>query len=122
VAGNRGEDGTAIGEAVALAAERLRDATERGGTANLARIGLDDWSVTSTDAYVARAIRAAGDLAALAEIRAGLRGRIADSPLRQASNVARSLEFAFRVMWQRWCMGQPAVAFAVTLEQALQRP
>ncbi|MEN9641107.1 MAG: hypothetical protein RL254_1436 [Planctomycetota bacterium] len=31
VAGNRGEDGTAIGEAVALAAERLRDATERGG-------------------------------------------------------------------------------------------
>jgi hypothetical protein len=31
VAGNRSEDGTAIGEAVALAAERLRDATERGG-------------------------------------------------------------------------------------------
>ncbi len=31
VAGTRAEDGTAIGEAVALAAERLRDATERGG-------------------------------------------------------------------------------------------
>jgi Ca-activated chloride channel family protein len=31
VAGTRAEDGTAIGEAVALAAERLRDAVERGG-------------------------------------------------------------------------------------------
>ncbi len=31
VAGDRAEDGTAIGEAVALAAERLRDATDRPG-------------------------------------------------------------------------------------------
>lgn len=31
VAGERAEDGTAIGEAVALAAERLRDATDRAG-------------------------------------------------------------------------------------------
>jgi len=95
--------------------------SERGGTANMTRIGLEDWSVTSTDAYVARAIRAAGDLAALAEIRAGLRARIADSPLRQASSIARSLEFAFRVMWQRWCEGLPPQAFSVTLDQALHR-
>jgi len=95
--------------------------SERIGTANVARIGLDDWSVTSTDAYVERAVQAAGDLAGLAEIRASLRERITSSPLRQASSVARSLEFAFRVMWQRWCLGQAPEAFTVTLEQALQR-
>ena len=94
--------------------------SERVSTGNLARVGLEDWSVTSLDAYVERAVRAANDLAGLAALRAGMRERITGSPLRQASNVARSLEFAFRVMWQRWCAGQPPEAFTVTLEQALQ--
>jgi protein O-GlcNAc transferase len=96
--------------------------SERGGTANMARIGLEDWSVTSTDAYVERAVRAASDLPGLAALRAGLRERIAHSPLTQVSNIARSLEFAFRAMWRRWCAGQPAEAFEVSLEEALSAP
>lgn len=96
--------------------------TERISTGVLSRVGLEDWSVTSIDAYVARAVAAANDIANLAELRAGLRGRIASSPLRQTSTAARSLEVAFRTMWKRWCAGLPAEAFRVTLEQALQRP
>jgi predicted O-linked N-acetylglucosamine transferase (SPINDLY family) len=95
--------------------------TERISTANLSRVGLEDWSVTSTEAYVARAVAAANDLAGLAALRAGLRERIAASPLRQPETIARSLEIAFRTMWQRWCEGLPPLAFSVTLEQALQR-
>lgn len=103
--------------AVTLAGPRR---SERGGTANMSQIGLEDWSVTSLDAYVARAVQAANDLAGLAALRASLRVRIGNSPLRQASSVARSQEFAFRIMWQRWCAGLPPEAFDVTLAQALQ--
>lgn len=102
---------------ITLAGQRR---SERGGTANVSRVGLEGWSVTSLDAYVARALEAANDLTGLAALRASLRERIANSPLRQASNVARSQEFAFRIMWQRWCAGLPPEAFNVTLEQALQ--
>jgi protein O-GlcNAc transferase len=105
--------------AVTLAGHRR---SERGGTANMMRVGLDDWSVTSTDAYVERAVRAANDLPGLATLRAGLRERIAHSPLCQSRNIARSLEFALRTMWQRWCAGLPAEAFTVSLEQALSAP
>jgi protein O-GlcNAc transferase len=94
--------------------------SERGGTANVTRIGLGDWSVESVADYVGRAIRAAEDLPALAALRAGLRGRITGSPLRRPANVARSLEFALRAMWRRWCAGLPPEAMTVTLEQALQ--
>ena len=107
-----------MGVPVVTLAGRRR--SERGGTANVARVGLEDWSVTSIDAYIARAVHAANDLPSLATLRSGMRERIANSPMRQASSVARSLEFAFRRMWQRWCAGLPAEAFSVSLEQALR--
>ena len=95
--------------------------SERISTANLTRVGLQDWSVSSTEAYVARAVAAANDLQGLAAVRAGLRERTAASPLRQASTVARSLEIAFRSMWQRWCAGLPPEPLEVSLAQALHR-
>jgi len=94
--------------------------TERISTANLSRIGLADWSVTTAEAFVARAVQAANDLDGLAALRAGLRGRIATSPLRRPRTAARSLEVAVRTMWQRWCEGLPPEAFSVSLEQALK--
>jgi protein O-GlcNAc transferase len=94
--------------------------SERISTANLTRVGLQDWSVDSTEAYVARAVAAANDLQGLAALRAGLRERTAASPLRQASTVARSLEVAFRSMWQRWCEGLPPEPLEVSLAQAMQ--
>ena len=91
---------------------------ERISTANLARVGLSDWSTDSSDAFVARAVRATSELAALAELRAGLRDRIRASPLRQPDVVTRCIEQALRTMWRRWCDGLPPAAFAVDLPPA----
>jgi predicted O-linked N-acetylglucosamine transferase (SPINDLY family) len=81
---------------------------ERIGTANVTRVGLQDWSVDSEEAFVARAVAAARDLEGLAGLRAGLRDRIASSPLRRPDLVTRSFEQALRTMWTRWCEGSPA--------------
>jgi predicted O-linked N-acetylglucosamine transferase (SPINDLY family) len=94
--------------------------SERIGTAILTRVGLADWCVGSTQEYVARAVAAAQDIEGLAALRAGLRERVATSPLRQSGVVAHGLELALRIMWTRWCEGLPPEAFEVTLEQALQ--
>ena len=72
-----------MGVPVVTLAGRRR--SERGGTANVARVGLEDWSVTSIDAYIARAVHAANDLPSLATLRSGMRERIANSPMRQLS-------------------------------------
>jgi predicted O-linked N-acetylglucosamine transferase (SPINDLY family) len=52
---------------------------------------------------VAKAAAFAGDLQALATLRAGLRERLLTSPLCDAPRFARNLEAAFRGMWQKWC-------------------
>jgi predicted O-linked N-acetylglucosamine transferase (SPINDLY family) len=94
--------------------------SERIGTAILTRVGLADWCVGSTQEYVARAVAAAQDIEGLAALRAGLRERVATSPLRQSGVVAHGLELALRIMWTRWCEGLPPEAFEVTLEQVLR--
>ena len=40
---------------------------------------------------------------ALARVRAGLRARLASSPLLDAPAFARDVEAAFRDMWRQWC-------------------
>ncbi len=47
----------------------------------LAQIGLTDWAAPDFDAFVDRAVAAAGDLDGLAALRAGLRDRVASSRL-----------------------------------------
>jgi predicted O-linked N-acetylglucosamine transferase (SPINDLY family) len=48
----------------------------------------------------------AGDLPALADLRAGLRERLLVSPLCDAPRFARNFEHALRGMWQKWCESQ----------------
>lgn len=79
----------------------------------LGRIGLQDWVARSEDEFVDVARRWADDLPALAEVRAGLRARWQDTPLRQPASVARGLEGAVRTMWRRWCAGLPPEHFDV---------
>ena len=69
-----------------------RPTVGRFGASILHAVGLDDWITDDTDAYVARAVAAASDLAALAQLRAGLRQRVAASPLRDAAGLARAIE------------------------------
>lgn len=82
----------------------------------LARMGLDDWIAKDADDFVARAIHWANSLPALADLRAGMRERWATAPLRQPATVARGLERAVRVMWQRWCAGLPAADFEIAAD------
>lgn len=88
---------------------------ERISTANLARVGLAEWSVDSEDAFVERAVRATHELDTLADTRSGLRQRIRSSPLRRPEVVTRCFEAALRTMWRRWCDRLPAQAFSVGL-------
>jgi protein O-GlcNAc transferase len=69
----------------------------------LASAGLDDWIGRSPDEYVAIAARLAADVPRLAEIRRGLRPRVAASALCDGPSFTRDLESAYRAMWQRWC-------------------
>lgn len=74
----------------------------RFGAGILHAVGLDDWVATDIDGYVARAIGAASDPAALAQLRAGLRQRFVASPLRDAAGLARAIEAAYRALWDAW--------------------
>ncbi len=68
--------------------------------------GLGEMIAADKDAYVQLALDTAADRQALAAMRAGLRARVADSPLFDAPRHARSLEAAWRGMWAEWCNRQ----------------
>jgi predicted O-linked N-acetylglucosamine transferase (SPINDLY family) len=69
----------------------------------LTTVGLSELIAESPEEFVALAVRLAGDLDRLASLRAGLRVRMAGSPLCDARKFTRGLESAYRSMWQRWC-------------------
>lgn len=88
---------------VALKGDRL---VAHMGESILFTMGMTDWVAADKDDYVAKATAFAGDLTALARIRAELRPRLLASPICDAPRFARNLETAFRGMWQAWCRGQ----------------
>ncbi|MFO1267720.1 MAG: hypothetical protein U1F67_13680 [Rubrivivax sp.] len=75
----------------------------RQGAALLTHAGLPDWIAADADGYVARAVRHAADLAALAALRQRGCGRRCSlrrcSMHRDSPRTWRRL----RAMWQRWC-------------------
>jgi predicted O-linked N-acetylglucosamine transferase (SPINDLY family) len=75
----------------------------RGGLTILTNAGLAELMASSTEEYVKIAADLAGDLPGLAAMRAGLRRRMAQSPLMDAPRFAQDIEAAFRDMWRRWC-------------------
>ena len=85
---------------VTLAGERWLG---RMGLSTLAAIGLGRLAAADEDRYVAIAEALAADCDALAILRAGLRRRVAASPLVDAESYARSVETAFRSAWREWC-------------------
>jgi predicted O-linked N-acetylglucosamine transferase (SPINDLY family) len=68
----------------------------------LKNVALDELVVDSADAYVELAVALANDPERLKKLRANLRERMQASPLMDAPRMAKSLEQAFRGMWQRW--------------------
>lgn len=75
----------------------------RPGPSLLHTVGLADLVAESPAEYVEKAVQLAGDVPRLAEIRAGLRGRMLESPLMDGQSFARDMEAAYRQVWRRWC-------------------
>ncbi len=75
----------------------------RVGTSLLAQVELPGFVAPTLDEYVARATRHAANPGPLAEVRAGLRARMAASPLCDGRAFARDVENAYRAMWRGWC-------------------
>jgi predicted O-linked N-acetylglucosamine transferase (SPINDLY family) len=69
----------------------------------LSCLGLTEWIGDTPEAYCRAAARLAGDVANLAAVRAGLRARVAGSPVCDGVGFVRGLEVAYREMWRRWC-------------------
>jgi protein O-GlcNAc transferase len=74
----------------------------RVGASLLTRLGLEALVASDEAGYIAAAIRLAADLPALATLRAGLRTRLGQAPLCDASGFARTVEAAYRRLWRRY--------------------
>lgn len=85
---------------VSLAGDEFRS---RAGLSLLTAAGLPDLIARSVEEYVDFAAALAGDLAALAALRSGLRERLKGSPLADIGAYVAALEAAYRAMWRRWC-------------------
>jgi len=75
----------------------------RWTAAMLHALRLDDLIAAGADDYVGIAVRLADDGDRLAALRAGLRNRVAQSPLCDGRTYARHFERLLRAMWRRWC-------------------
>jgi protein O-GlcNAc transferase len=80
----------------------------RSGASILSNVGLTELIAQTPEEYVRIAVNLTNDLPRLAEIRAGLRERMRNSPLMDAPRFARNLEAAYRTMWRKWCAKAPA--------------
>jgi len=75
----------------------------RMSLATLLHAGLPDLVAPDGDAYVRIAVDLAQDLPRLAALRAAMRPRLAASLLCRPEPYARSVEAAYRRMWEAWC-------------------
>ena len=74
----------------------------------LTAVGLRELIAGTPEDYLARGVQLAGDLDKLAQMRRTMRNRMLGSPLCEARIFTRSLEEAYRSMWQRWCAQAPS--------------
>ena len=75
----------------------------RHSASHLSNAGLADWVAADLDGYIELSLAKAGDLPALAALRAGLRARVKASPLCDAPRFGRNLGTALRHTWRDWC-------------------
>jgi predicted O-linked N-acetylglucosamine transferase (SPINDLY family) len=85
---------------VTLAGESHRS---RVGVSILKSIGLDELITDNTDAYVTKVLALAGDVEALVKLSVTIRDKVKHSPLTDAEQFTRTLEEAYRDIWQKWC-------------------
>ena len=71
----------------------------RVGASLLSTVGLKEWVADTTQSFVDRAVAAARDHAARAELRQALRGKVAASSLCEGVAYARAVEVEYRRLW-----------------------
>ena len=96
----------ALWQGVPVIAQLGNGVPSRLAGAILSAAGLADWVAQNEDDYAALAARKASDLDGLARLRRALRSRVAASPAGNPDLYTRSVEDAYRLMWQRWCAAQ----------------
>ncbi|SAK45807.1 TPR domain-containing protein [Caballeronia temeraria] len=85
----------------------------RGSTAALSLAELSEFVAKDTADFVAKGMAWANDLTGLAELRASMRNRCAESPMFQPAVIAAGLSASLREMWRRWCAGVAPAALGV---------
>ncbi len=80
-----------------------RPSVGRLGSSVLHGVGHTEWIARTEDEYIDTAIRLAQDLPRLAELRGGLRQKMAKSPLMDEPAFTRKVEAAYREMFSKWC-------------------
>ncbi len=80
----------------------------RHSLSHLSNVGLTETIARTLDEYVELAVTLARDLPRLASLRAGLRERMAASPLCDGKRFAANLMHVLRAAWREWCQREPA--------------
>ena len=83
----------------------------RMGTCLSNLIGLEGLVAASREEYIEKAVMWAQNSAVLAELRAGLRQRYANSIYQQPDVVTGAMVKSLRAAWNRWCQGRPPETF-----------
>jgi predicted O-linked N-acetylglucosamine transferase (SPINDLY family) len=94
-------------------------AAGRSGASILGNVGLDAFVADDAVDFVQKGMSWTANLAALSDVRMGLREQFSKSAMAQPELIASSLEHALRTMWQRWCAGKPVESFEVTGQDVL---
>ncbi|MGD0797162.1 MAG: tetratricopeptide repeat protein [Acidobacteriaceae bacterium] len=81
--------------------------TGRLGPAILAHVGLDDFVARTPQVFIDKGIYWSRSLESLAQLRAGMRELLLQSPIGQPALVASGLAATFREMWRDWCARSP---------------
>jgi hypothetical protein len=74
----------------------------RIGTSLMINLGLLEWVAESEEEYIAKACAFAQNTQALAQLRAGMRERMQNSPIMDGAGFARGVEEAYRGMFEKW--------------------
>jgi len=88
----------------------------RGALAVMKHVDLDQFVALNEADFVSKGLYWVTHLNELAKLRLSLRGRFAQSSLSHPELIAAGLEYAFRQMWQRWCMRLPAQSFEAAVD------
>ncbi|HMD53703.1 MAG TPA: hypothetical protein VKJ65_04040, partial [Phycisphaerae bacterium] len=79
----------------------------RAGFSQLSNLGLTELAARSPEQFVEIAVKLAGDIPRLQELRRTMRQRMQASPLMDAKRFARNVEAAYRNVWKKWANGSP---------------